>query len=212
MGKKQRNLVGIRFGNLVVLESCGVGDDRHYYSKVRCDCGKEYMVPDTELLHNRRKKCKSCSKPRKTHGMSKTRLFTIWQSMKQRCCDKNHCNYRHYGGRGIRVCKEWSNSFEKFYCWAKESGYNNSLTIERINVNGNYSPDNCKWISKNEQANNKRNNHLVDYKGGKYTISQLSEISGISYMCLYNRISNGWDIEKAITTIPELGRNQYEKI
>ena len=208
--KMQRDLKGIVFGKLLVLESCGKGKDKHYYSKVRCECGKEYLVPDSELICGRRKGCRKCCK--KTHGMTNTKLFNIWQSMKQRCNDKNSDKYCFYGERNIKVCDEWMNNFMNFYNWAINNGYKNTLTIDRIDVNGNYEPSNCRWVDMKTQANNKRNNRFVDYKGQKYTIAELSEKFNINYSCLFYRIQNGWDIEKAVSTKPKKGRNQYEKI
>lgn len=211
MARNQRNLTGCKFGKLTVIESCGKGIDRHYYSKVECDCGVRYLVPDTELIYGRRKSCIKCSKPTMTHGKTNTKLFNVWQAMKQRCYDKNHQNYKHYGGRGIQMCDEWKDDFQAFYDWALSHGYSAELTIDRIDVNGNYEPSNCRWESKKRQANNKRNNCLFEYKGQTYTIAELSEIYNIKYSCLYYRLHNGWDIEKALHTQSILGRNQYEK-
>lgn len=148
----------------------------------------------------------------KTHGMTGTRLFNIWQSMKQRCYDVKHDHYKEYGGRGIKVCDEWLSDFMAFYEWAMANGYKERLTIERKDVNGNYEPSNCCWATIKEQANNKRNNRIVEYKGKKYTIAELSEKYNINYHCLYYRLQNGWDIEKALLLEPKNGRNQYEKI
>ena len=148
----------------------------------------------------------------KTHGMTKTRLFNIWMSMKQRCYNANKQHYDCYGGRGITVCDEWKHDFQAFHDWAMKNGYSDDLTIDRINHDGNYEPSNCRWSSLKKQANNKRNNCLVEYKGQVYTIAELSDIYGIKYSCLYNRLHKGWDVEKALHTQPIKGRNQYEKI
>lgn len=212
MVREQRNLVGNRFGKLTVVESCGKGNGNHFYSKVECDCGVRYLVRDTELIYGRRKSCKKCSKPRTTHGKTNTKLFNIWQSMKQRCYDKNHSSYYCYGGRGVRIHEEWKDDFQMFYDWAIENGYKEGLTIDRINVNGDYEPLNCRWATAEEQANNKRNNHFIEYMGQSYTIAELSRIYGIKYSCLFSRIDKGWDIEKALHLPPVIGRNQYEKV
>lgn len=212
MSKKQRILAGQRFGKLLVLESCGRGKDRHYMSKVKCECGVEYLVTDSELIHGRRKTCAKCSKVKETHGMTNTRIFHIWQSMKQRCSNDKHRKYVYYGARGIRVCSEWNESFESFYNWAINNGYKEHLTIDRIDVNGNYEPDNCRWVNTQVQANNKRNNRVVNYNGENYTIAELSALFGINYSCLYYRVQNGWDMAKALNIQPRIGRNQYEKV
>lgn len=210
MAKKQRNLVGQRFDKLTVIESCGKGKDGHYISKVKCECGVEYFVPDTELIYGRRTACKKCV--RKTHGKTNTKLFGVWQSMKQRCCDKNKDGYKHYGGRGVQVCNEWQTDFMSFYMWAHENGYKENLTLDRIDNNGNYEPSNCRWVGVDVQANNKRSNRYIIYGGERCTIAELSRRFNIKQGTLRNRIECGWDIEKALTLPPKNGRNQYEKI
>lgn len=208
MARKQRDIVGQKFGKLLVVKSCGKGKDNHYYSEVVCDCGAKYMVSDSELICGRRKSCKKCSS--EMHGKTNTRLFHIWQSMKQRCNDKNHQHYDCYGGRGISICEEWESDFESFYNWSLEHGYMSNLSIDRIDNDGNYEPGNCRWVDQKTQANNKRNNKKYSYKGCEYSIAELSEMSGIKYTTLYNRLESGWELEKAMRLKPEIGRNQYE--
>lgn len=208
--KKQRNLVGQKFGKLLVLKSCGKKENNnHYFSKVKCECGKIYLVPDTELIYGRRLSCTKCAK--KTHGMTHSRLFNIWQSMKQRCYCKNCDAYKYYGGREIKICDEWLNDFKCFYNWAINNGYKEDLTIDRIDVNGNYEPSNCRWIDMIAQANNKRNNRLITYNGITDTLSNWAKKYNIESGVLYWRIRHGWNVEKALTLKPKKGRNQYEK-
>lgn len=145
----------------------------------------------------------------KTHGMTKTRIFNIWITMKQRCYNPNKQHYECYGGRGVKVCQEWLYDFMKFYEWAMNNGYEESLTLDRIDMNGNYEPFNCRWVDLKTQANNKRNNCFVEWNGEVYTIAELSEISGINYSVMYYRIHKGWDIDKAVSIQPQKGRNQY---
>ena len=209
--RQQRDLVGNKYGHLLVLKSLGNNGSGHYMSLVRCDCGKEYIVPDTELIYGRRLGCHKCSASNKIHGQTNTKLFNIWQSMKQRCNDKNCKTYKDYGGRGIKVCGEWENKFMNFYNWANANGYNEGLTIDRINNNGNYEPNNCQWVDIIQQANNKRNNVRVIYQNKEYTIAELSRKTNVDYELLRRRIKNGWNIENAIKEPAIKGRNQYWK-
>ena len=110
-----------------------------------------------------------------THNDTKTRLFKIWSGMKERCYRTNHKHYKNYGGRGIEICTEWKDDYLTFKQWALCNGYKEKLTLDRINVNGNYEPQNCRWITVKEQMNNKRNNHIIKIEGEMLTISQISE-------------------------------------
>lgn len=127
-----------------------------------------------------------------THNMTKTRLFKIWGAIKERCYRVKHSHYKDYGGRGISMCPEWKDSFDAFYDWAISNGYKEDLTIDRKDVNGNYEPDNCRWVTMKEQLNNKRNNHFIIVDGVKMTISQCAETykipkSTIRWRILHNR-------------------------
>lgn len=118
----------------------------------------------------------------------KLRLYRIWTDMKRRCYDESHSEYKNYGGRGIEICQEWKNSFEAFRNWATENGYTDELTIDRIDVNGNYEPSNCRWATVKEQANNMRTNTKVTYKGETKTLAQWAESFGINYNTLITRL------------------------
>ena len=135
-----------------------------------------------------------------THGKTQTVLYKKWHEMKKRCNNKNCKDFPNYGERGIRVCEEWEHNFQAFYDWSISSGYEDGLTIDRLNVDGNYSPDNCRWATKKEQNNNKRTNHYETYNSETLTLAQFAEKYGISYHKLRNRIRHGWTIEKAIET------------
>ena len=128
-----------------------------------------------------------------THNATKTRLFRIWSGMKERCYRKNHQHYNSYGGRGIKICDEWMN-FKTFQNWASLNGYDDNLTIERINVNGNYEPNNCKWTTQKEQHNNTRRNHYIEIKGERLTITQCSEKYYIPRSTIAWRIKHNRDI------------------
>lgn len=116
----------------------------------------------------------------KTHGMSNTKLYRRWNSMKQRCLNSKNSEYHNYGGRDITVCKEWMD-FDAFAKWALNGGYSEGLTLERMDVNGDYTPENCTWATLKEQMNNKRNNIVVDTEIGRMTLSEYCEKTGIRY-------------------------------
>lgn len=133
------------------------------------------------------------------HGETKTRLHKIWESMHARCEYPKHSHYHSYGGRGIVVCDEWR-EYLLFAKWARANGYGETLSIDRIDVNGNYCPENCRWVSMKEQANNKRNNHLVSYGGETHTITEWAGILGIGKTTIKERLKMGWSEEATLTT------------
>ena len=120
--------------------------------------------------------------------------------MKARCVDSNSHKYHAYGGRGITICEEWLNSFEAFYDWAMANGYRDDLSIDRIDNDGNYCPENCRWATPKEQANNTRTNRLLEHNGEKRTVSEWADITGIAKKAIYRRLGRGWSVEKALTT------------
>lgn len=132
------------------------------------------------------------------HGMIGTRIYNIWHDMKRRCYCKSRKSYARYGGRGITVCPEWQ-EFMPFYDWAMANGYSDNLTIDRIDVNGNYEPSNCRWVTSKEQANNKRNNHMITHNGKTQTITQWADELEINESTLHSRISRGFSCEKVLT-------------
>ena len=134
-----------------------------------------------------------------THGESKTRLFHIWQDMRKRCYNKNASNYERYGGRGITVCDEWKEKYEPFRDWAKENGYKETLSLDRIDNDGPYSPENCKWSTEKEQANNRRSTHFLTHNGETHSIKEWSKITGIARSTIGNRIKAGCTPEEALS-------------
>lgn len=134
------------------------------------------------------------------HGCS-SRLYKCWAHMKERCYREADSDYKNYGGRGIRVCDEWRNDYLAFKEWALANGYEPSLTIDRIDYNGNYEPSNCRWATWKEQSNNRRGLHYLTYNGETKTLTEWSEITGISFTTLYMRLTTyGWSVEKALST------------
>ena len=135
----------------------------------------------------------------KTHGKSNTRLYRIYKTMKSRCYNKNREEYFRYGGRGITICNEWLNDFMGFYNWSMKNGYTDDLTIDRIDNNKGYSPDNCRWVDRKTQCNNTRRNLKLTYKGITHSISHWSELLNIDQSVLSHRYYAGWNIEKLLT-------------
>ena len=199
---KRINLVGQRFGRLLVKRF--VGSNKHRQSKWECvcDCGNTSIVSTTCL---RRSKCptKSCGciRPGITvdENGKATRLYRIWCGMKQRCFGKNSKDYERYGGRGITICKEWLN-YANFHSWAISKGYADNLTIERSNNNGSYEPANCKWVLPKFQARNRRNNHLLSLEGETLTIAEWAEIMDVDRGVIEQRLMRGWSVKKTLTT------------
>lgn len=170
-----------------------------------CDCGVVKTIRLHDLKSGRVKSC-GCllretssmrAKERSTkHGMFGTRAYNIWDSMMGRCYRPKASGYKNYGGRGITVCDRW-HSFENFYA---DMGEPNNLTLDRINSDNNYSKENCRWASYTTQANNRRNNLIIEFNGKKQTLRAWSEELKVSIRKLYSRHYAGWDIERMLTT------------
>jgi hypothetical protein len=133
----------------------------------------------------------------KTHGMSNAKLYRKWSAMRQRCLNPNDKEFKNYGGRGIKVCPQWLN-FIVFAKWAKESGYKDGLTLERIDVNGDYCPENCTWATLKQQMNNKRNNVIIKTESGFMTLAEFSRKRGLSYSTVQMRLRRGIDLNKPL--------------
>lgn len=147
----------------------------------------------------------------KSHGMTNTRLYGIWSNMKTRCYCKTDPHYKRWGGRGIQVCDEWKNSFTSFYQWAVENGYEDTLTIDRIDNDKNYEPSNCRWATLIEQANNTRNSRYYTHNGETHTMAEWSRILGINREVLKDRVFKlGWSFEEAVRT-PKLSTWNHQK-
>lgn len=196
-----KDLTGIKYGRLTVVKR--VENSRNGSSRwlCRCDCGEERIHTAGHLNYGDVLSCGCLGKESRlhsntSHGGSKTKLYRVWHSMKDRCLLETSRAFKHYGGRGISVCEEWL-KYEPFYRWAIENGYKEGLSIDRIDVDGNYEPSNCRWVSKAIQANNKRSNRVICYNGISHTAREWSEILGIKYTTLIKRLDEGWSVEDA---------------
>lgn len=205
MAVNATDLMGKRFGRLTVIgESNKIG--YHKYWRCKCDCGKEVNVRAYTLISGDSKSCgclaRDISRKRNTkHGGYGTRLYRIWDSMKSRCRNPNSISYPDYGGKGITICDEW-NDFAVFREWAISNGYNDKLTIDRIDNSKGYTQSNCRWVNMVSQENNKASNRYVTYDGETLSLSMWARRLNISYNMLLKRILRGWSFEKAIKTPP----------
>lgn len=197
---KYDELSGKRFSLLTAKRYNGSDKNGHATWECRCDCGNTAVVLAVNLKHGRTKSCGCLYKRPKTHGGTGTRLYKTWCSMKERCYRENDKSFPRYGGRGIKVCDEWRDDFVTFRKWAEISGYDDTLSIDRIDPNGSYGPQNCRWVSMNEQAVNKRNNHFIEYGGKRLTLSQWERETGILASTIKARIVDlGWDVGRALS-------------
>lgn len=170
----------------------------------KCQCGNIGNYVLVLLVNEQTKSCGCLRKSRflqrnTSHGKSRTKLNAVWQSMKQRCENPNNINYKYYGGRGIKVCEQWISSLIVFYNWSIENGYEEGLSIDRINVDGNYEPNNCRWVSMKIQSRNKTDNIFIEYKGENLCLQDWANKLKINISTLNKRLKK-WDLEKALTT------------
>lgn len=222
-----KDLTNQKFNNLLVLELYST--DKSTIWKCQCDCGNITYVAGGHLKDGHTKSC-GCLKgeirnghffqglsgeknPSYKHGLTHTKLYETWSNMKTRCYNQKGRRYKDYGGRKIKVCEEWKNDFISFYNWAIANGYKENLTLDRINVNGNYEPSNCRWVDWKKQQNNRRNNFIIEYNKTKHTLQEWSEILpiNISSSILRYRILSGWSIEEAFSTPVDRRKNRWEK-
>jgi len=194
------DMVGQQYGRWVVLRIAGRDKGGEIVWLCRCVCGRERVVKGGSLRRGSSKGCASCAQERNaTHGGSGTRLYVIWRSMRTRCDVESHPTYKNYGGRGIAVCREWNKSFEAFRDWALANGYKQGLTIDRIDNDGNYEPDNCRWATMKQQNRNARSNIHVTINGITKLLCEWAEVAGIKYITLWRRVNRGWCPERLLS-------------
>lgn len=201
---KYVNITGQRFGRWAVIADSGRKDGEVVWL-CQCECGNRNVIKGGDLRSGKTKSCgclkKDMGLPNKTHGESKTRLYKEWKGIKHRCnIDDGSRTYNNYGGRGIKVCEEWNYSYEAFRDWALTNGYGDGLSIERIDVNGNYEPDNCTFIPVPKQSVNRRNT-LLTVNGETKTKAEWAKEIGVSLTTLSSRLNKlGWSPERAVST------------
>lgn len=202
------DLVGTRFGRLLVLEEAQKTNGRKSF-KCQCECGNTMITLRQSLVSGNTKSCGCLLKEKTrgrftTHGQSRTRLYSIYRGMLNRCYKHKTKRYERYGGRGIRVCNEWVNDFKAFYRWAMVNGYRNDLTIDRIDVNGDYAPGNCRWSNVKMQQNNLSTNKIISYMDQKKTLARWCQELNLNYHTIFCRLNRNWTIERAFKTPIEM--------
>lgn len=208
MANHMVDLTGQRFGRLTAIAPAGKNKSGNYMWECVCDCGTRTVVASGGLRSGTIVSCgcyirEVTSKRSKTHGETGTRLYKIWIGMKNRCHNPEADNYKDYGGRGIAVCEEWRHSYLTFSTWAKQNGYADNLSIDRIDNDKGYSPDNCRWVNRFVQGNNKRSNAVFTIDGETKTVTQWARIYGINPITVFSRLYKGMDIVEALTKSTE---------
>ena len=206
---KLKDLTGEKFNRLTLIEPAGFDNINRPIWLCKCECGNMKNIRYWDVVQGRSKSC-GCLRNEKAHDRliaynkshnikhneCRTRLYNIWSGMTQRCCNQNSHGYKDYGARGITVCEEWMKDYRNFRKWATENGYDDNLSLDRINNDGNYEPSNCRWATNVEQARNRRNNLIVTYKGKTQTLMEWSKELNIKYDVLWRRLKKGWSPER----------------
>lgn len=207
--KRNADLSGLKYGRLKVLR-LHERRKKHTYYLCECECGEKKAIRSDRLKNGNTKSCgclklekKSCGDGEKTerkkgseatyykHGKSHHPLYTVWRGMKERCNNHKRPFYKHYGGRGIKVCNEWSNDFQPFYDWSISNGYEKGLTLDRKDNNKGYSPENCEWKTHKQQNRNTRRNKLITIGDQTKCVSEWAEESGVNVQTLFHRYKRG---------------------
>lgn len=209
------NLAGKRFGRLTVMSENGRSKQGNVLWLCQCDCGKDVTVNSSYLITKTTMSC-GCLKRDETvnrfttHGKTKTRLYKTWASMIQRCHDVNHRSYKSYGGYGITVCDEWRD-FSSFEKWSNSNGYDETLTIDRIDCYGNYCPENCQWISFEQNRKKHKDSIMLEYKGRIEPLKTWCDILGLPTQTIrrYYHNNGKTKTELGIANVIETGNKRY---
>jgi hypothetical protein len=186
-----------------------IGESRAWWL-CRCVCGEVRAISGNELRGGRTQSCGCLRRERssasnRTHGQSRTRLYGVWKGMNQRCYNPNNKYYADYGGRGIRVCDAWLDSFEAFREYMGDPPGRHHELDRFPDTNGNYEPGNVRWATRSQNCRNKRRNRLIEYRGERRCLTEWSELTGIPVVSLHTRLSRGWSIERALTESRHVG-------
>lgn len=204
-----KDLTNKAFGKLKVIKRVENTKDGLVQWLCECECGEKTIVRTSYLNNGHTKSCGCFKIENKTiHGDYKTKLYKVFLQMKDRCNNPNNTSYKNYGGRGIKVCEKWEEDFKLFKEWALQNGYKEGLTIDRIDFNGNYEPNNCRWITNKEQQNNKTTNVFITYKGETKTLTQWAEIYEIEPATVKYRLKKGLLFEDAFDK--NFGKHLYK--
>lgn len=203
------DITGKVFGRLTVLKFSHRDNHRNSYWLCQCSCGKQLTVLKSNLTGGKTLSC-GCFRSEQNSlnnqlckDKERVCLYQKWANMKKRCYDSKNPGYKNYGGRGIKICDEWKDNFDLFLNWAKNNGYKLGLTIDRINVNGNYEPGNCRFISIKEQANNKTTNRIINCNGITKTLAEWAEFFKVDSHFIRNKVKKGLTFEKVINNLYE---------
>lgn len=208
-GSVGKDYTGKRFGHWTILKK---GNAPKKWV-ARCDCGAVKEVWIDNLKSGKSTCCNRCKgetsrKNATTHGESKTHLYYVWYTMKKRCTCKSSKSFADYGARGIKVCDSWMKSYVPFRDWALSHGYADGLQIDRIDNNGGYSPENCRWVTHRENMQNTRRNKHILFRGKEYTPTQLADMCGKNNSRISERLRKGWSAEEAMSLPVKIGNNQ----
>lgn len=215
---RPHEIAGIRFGRLLAVSPEIKAGRRKWLCQ--CDCGRETHVQANSLVsgtivscgcYHKQEAAKLC-RSRTKHGEKRTRLYQIWYGMKQRCHYPKNISYRLYGARGIEVCPEWRNDYPAFAAWARSAGYADNLSIDRIDSDAGYSPDNCRWVTVRAQSLNRSTNRVLEHDGMALTIGEWAKRTGIHRTTIAARLSRGMSVPEALLLADAKLRTAYERL
>lgn len=213
----EKELVGRRSGRLVIVKTAGKASNRARLVECICDCGNKTICRWDGFQQGKTKSCGCLNREQQrknglktihiaiqskvTHNLTNHPLYNTFKRMKRRCLNPKDKNYASYGGRGIAICKEWLNDVSLFVEWSTKNGWKRGLSIDRIDNDGNYTPENCRWVDQKTQCNNTRRTKFLVFKGRRQSITQWAEEFNLDPSNVGRRLKNGWTIEEALNLV-----------